>query len=112
MENYDDLVGEKGIDGVLTIEDLLKIYPNRYVVAEVVSQRAHHLNAGVDKPKIDLGVNPISNEPRTCQEIGYVQVAIAELLSGAIKPKLASDMGGPAKNIFPNDYERIPDSDI
>lgn len=102
---YQEIVGPDGIRGVLTVEDLLEVHPNRYVVTEVVAQRAHDLKAGLDAPRIDL-------EGRRAREVGYVQVAIAELLAGVVKPRLPSQTGGPIRLEFPDDYETIPSTEI
>ena len=109
---YEDVVGKRGLKGILTIEDLLEIHPNRYVITEVVAQRAHHLNAGMDEPRVDLGINPRTNEPLTAMDIGYVQVAIAEVLAGMVKPRLPTAAGGPSPVEFPEDFEKIPDAEI
>lgn len=102
---YQDIVGSDGIRGVLTVEDLLEVHPNRYVIAEVVAQRAHDLKAGLDLPRVDT-------EGKDPREIGYVQVAIAEILAGFVKPRLPSQTGGPIQLEFPDDYETIQSTEI
>ena len=102
---YQDIVGPDGMHGVRTIESLLAVHPNRYVITEVVAQRAHDLKAGLDLPRVDTD----GRDPR---EIGYVQVAIAEVLAGVVKPRLPSQTGGPIQLEFPDDYETIQSTEI
>lgn len=102
---YQDIVGPDGVRGVLTVEDLLEVHHNRYVITEVVAQRAHDLKAGLDLPRVDL-------EGKDPREVGYVQVAIAEVLAGVVKPRLPSQTGGPIQLEFPDDYETIQSTEI
>ena len=101
---YEDIIGSDNMKGIVAIEDLLKIYPNRYVVTEIVAKRANDLESRLDLPRVDLG-------DRELLEVGYVQVAIAEFLSGQIKPKIPDEAFVP-RNQFPEDYEKIPSNEI
>ena len=101
---YEDVIGSDNMKGIVAIEDLLKIYPNRYVVTEIDAKRANDLESRLDLPRVDLG-------DRELQEVGYVQVAIAEFLSGQIKPKIPDEAFVP-RNQFPEDYEKIPSNEI
>ena len=101
---YEDIIGTDNIRGIVAIEDLLKIFPNRYVVTEIIAKRANDLESRLDLPRVDLG-------DKDLQEVGYVQVAIAEFLAGQIKPKIPDEAFVP-KNQFPDDYEKIPSNEI